>query len=61
MPTFNFTDKELELLHDVLHMQLMIEEEHLENCTDSISKDITKKVIRGIKRLQRKTGAVYYE
>lgn len=58
MPTFNFTEKELDLLHDVLNMQLTIEEEHLENCTDSISRKITKQVIRGIKRLQKKTGVI---
>lgn len=48
------TPAQAELLDDILYMQLDIETQHLENCTDSISKHNTRNLIKRIRTLQNK-------
>lgn len=51
------TDSQAELLQMVLRMQLQAEQEHFENCYDSIDKANTRSYIRRIKTLLKKFEA----
>lgn len=52
--TITLTEKQLALLKDALHIQISIEEEHLENNLDSLERRTVKGIIRDLKALQKK-------
>ena len=52
--TITLTEKQLALLKDTLHIQISIEEDHLENNLDSLERRTVKGIIRDLKALQKK-------
>jgi hypothetical protein len=48
------TPAQAELLNDILAMQLQIENEHLDNCLDSISKHNTRNIIKRMQTIKAK-------